>query len=650
MTAHPTGSAATATATVTALPLAHPATAPTSEAATANRADAVLPLLHWTQGGQAHSALWRSERGAPPPKRVVLADDTLSADAAYRLACEGTGLLWCGDYHQARQLLQAMARRLDRAARPRPAAPANGRSKPTVKPPSNSQKPRENKEQTVEFNQATEACFDGGNLSKNSSTSPAPAAAMGTETVHATDPAQAFHRHRQAQAHRARVLGMVLLPVAADHTIPLRRAPHAAQACADGWGAATASTPASVVSLRELLALISAHEWQKKGVEIPALGPPPHNRIHPRYGVFSPVRGEYLDLVAKAPLPAPAAQLRAFDIGTGTGVLSAVLARRGVAHVVATDLDPRALACARANLHRLGVAGTVDVVPANLFPPGQAQLVVCNPPWLPARPSSPIEHAVYDEGSRMLRGFLAGLAAHLAPGGEGWLILSNLAEHLGLRAPTDLADWIAAAGLRVVGRLDARPQHPKATDATDPLHAARAAEVTTLWRLAAQVPTAPTARAWPAHPCQPPAERPTPSMQRVQRGPRCAVPPGAWAWLCRGMLWAGMLAIAPATAATASTATTPSTAAVNAPTRLRCEVVYQPTQASWVREVVLAHSGKRLHTVSIDGVAVHAFALSGSVVLTALDNERIQLDLSQPAWRSDFRGLATGQGLCALQP
>jgi hypothetical protein len=40
-----------------------------------------------------------------------------------------------------------------------------------------------------------------------------------------------------------------------------------------------------------------------------------------------------------------------------------------------------------------------------------------------------------------------------------------------------------AAGLQVRGRIDVRPQHPKATDASDPLHAARAAEVTSLWRL-----------------------------------------------------------------------------------------------------------------------------------------------------------------------
>jgi methylase of polypeptide subunit release factors len=146
---------------------------------------------------------------------------------------------------------------------------------------------------------------------------------------------------------------------------------------------------------------------------------------------------------------------------------------------------PRALACARDNLQRLALASQVQVLQADLFPEGQAPLVVCNPPWLPARPSSPVEHAVYDEGSRMLRGFLAGLAAHLAPGGEGWLILSDIAEHLGLRTRDELLGWIAAAGLKVKARADVRPRHPKATDASDPLHAARAKEVTSLWRLVA---------------------------------------------------------------------------------------------------------------------------------------------------------------------
>ena len=85
----------------------------------------------------------------------------------------------------------------------------------------------------------------------------------------------------------------------------------------------------------------------------------------------------------------------------------------------------------------------------------------------------------------MLRGFLAGLADHLEPGGEGWLLLSDLAEHLGLRSRQELLGWIADAGLVVRGRDDVKPHHAKAADANDALHAARAAEVTSLWRLGA---------------------------------------------------------------------------------------------------------------------------------------------------------------------
>ena len=85
----------------------------------------------------------------------------------------------------------------------------------------------------------------------------------------------------------------------------------------------------------------------------------------------------------------------------------------------------------------------------------------------------------------MLRGFLGGLAEHLEAGGEGWLILSDLAEHLGLRPRAMLLELFDKARLKVVGRIDVRPTHPKALDTSDPLHTARAAEVTSLWRLGA---------------------------------------------------------------------------------------------------------------------------------------------------------------------
>ncbi|MEW9553052.1 50S ribosomal protein L11 methyltransferase [Nonomuraea sp. NPDC050783] len=298
-------------------------------------------------------------------------------------------------------------------------------------------------------------------------------AAMGRRCPPAA-PGSGFEEYRRARSRRARTLGMLLVPYAADHVIPLRRAPDVRAACAEVFGGPSA--PPAAGPLRELLGLIGAHEWRRKGVYVPALGA----RVHPHHGVFSPVRGEYVDLVAGTPLPA---DRLAFDVGTGTGVLAAVLARRGVRHVVATDLDPVAVACAEDNVARLGLRGRVEVVLADLFPPGRAPLVVCNPPWLPAEPASPLDRTVYDPGGRMLRGFLDGLAGHLEPGGEAWLILSDLAEHLGLRGRGELAAAFGRAGLRVAGRRETVPRHRRPSDPRDPLHAARAAEVTTLWRL-----------------------------------------------------------------------------------------------------------------------------------------------------------------------
>ncbi len=382
-------------------------------------ASAILPpAVHWTgDDGAEQQADWRSLAGHPPPARMVLAGSDLGADAALRLLQAGTGLLWLGDYPNARHLLQALGRRLDaRQAR----APRAG---------------------------ATRSLRD------------------------------AFLAQRAVQAERARLLGGVLLPFDADHSLPLHRAPDVRAAGAQAHGPVAAHY---VQSLRELLGLIGAFEWRRKGVPIPALGA----SIHPHHGVFSPVRGEYVDLVAQAPLPAAALAHGAADIGTGTGVLAAVLARRKLA-VVATDLSPAALACAGDNARRLGLQRAITLQQADLFPPGRFGLVVCNPPWVPAPAGSALESAVYDPDSRMLRGFLAGLAAHLAPVGEGWLILSDLAEHLDLRPRADLDRWIADAGLRVLGRLDTRPRHSRPLDTTDPLHAARAAEVTSLWRLGA---------------------------------------------------------------------------------------------------------------------------------------------------------------------
>src|SRR5215813_6821988 len=69
----------------------------------------------WTESGEVRSARWQSETRQPPAE-VVPGDDRMSAGTALRLAQQGTALLWRGDFHNSRHLLQAMDRRLRRAA------------------------------------------------------------------------------------------------------------------------------------------------------------------------------------------------------------------------------------------------------------------------------------------------------------------------------------------------------------------------------------------------------------------------------------------------------------------------------------------------------------------------------------------------------
>lgn len=365
-------------------------------------------VVTWAEAGASMTARWRSANGRSAPTRVEVVTDSLTADDANRMASQGIAMLWHGDFHNARQILNALDRRVG----------------------------------------------------------------AGKKETAAT-PAERFYRHRQSASHRARILGLLLVPLDPGPVVPLRRAPDIREAAAEAYG--DLGEP-SVVSLQELVGAIGAHEWRRKGVYVDAL----QDRIHPHYGTFFPTRNEYVDLVAAAPLPS---ETLAFDVGTGTGVLAAVLARRGVRRVVATDNEPRAITCAAENFRNIGVEDRAEAVLTDMFPPGRAPLIVCNPPWIPATPHSTLDNAVYDPGSRMLFRFLNGLDDHLEPGGEAWLVLSDLAEHLGLRTREDLLAAIEAAGLKVVDRLDTKPTHPKSSDRDDPLFEARAAEVTSLWRL-----------------------------------------------------------------------------------------------------------------------------------------------------------------------
>ena len=113
------------------------------------------------------------------------------------------------------------------------------------------------------------------------------------------------------------------------------------------------------------------------------------------------------------------------DMGTGTG-LAAIVAARQVARVVAVDINPIAVRCARINILLNGVEKRVDVREGDLFEPVRGErfdLVLFNPPYLSGTPNGLLDRAF--RGGDVIERFALGLAEHLTPEGFALVVLST---------------------------------------------------------------------------------------------------------------------------------------------------------------------------------------------------------------------------------
>ena len=115
------------------------------------------------------------------------------------------------------------------------------------------------------------------------------------------------------------------------------------------------------------------------------------------------------------------------EIGTGTGLLSLYALQFGAAKVVATDVNPAAVANARHNARLLDVAENFEARLVSLKTRAAFSVIgdeetfdviLSNPPWVNRRPSRIEEFALYDEGFQLMRTLLEGLRKHLNPGGR----------------------------------------------------------------------------------------------------------------------------------------------------------------------------------------------------------------------------------------
>jgi release factor glutamine methyltransferase len=119
------------------------------------------------------------------------------------------------------------------------------------------------------------------------------------------------------------------------------------------------------------------------------------------------------------------------DMGTGSGAMAIIAAQRAQ-KVVAVDISPIAVGCARNNVTINKVADRVDVRQGNLFDPVRAEekfsLIVFNPPFMDGSPSDWLETAIYDRDYQTLKQFFREFPKFLKPDGRLLIVFSEAGD------------------------------------------------------------------------------------------------------------------------------------------------------------------------------------------------------------------------------
>lgn len=193
------------------------------------------------------------------------------------------------------------------------------------------------------------------------------------------------------------------------------------------------------LSAPDVQLLYGAWQRHQQGVHLAVLG----GELHPYYGTYAPTRTEHLELFATWLAGYDGSTAHAADVGTGSGVLALMLAKR-FDRVHAIDDNPNAVESVRREVARRDPPPPIEPVTADLLGPAKdVDLVVFNPPWTPGPVDDLLDRALHYDDVAVFERFFAQAHAALAPGGRVVVLFSNIATLLTPEAPHPLEAELA---------------------------------------------------------------------------------------------------------------------------------------------------------------------------------------------------------------
>lgn len=233
-------------------------------------------------------------------------------------------------------------------------------------------------------------------------------------------PDKSFQGKRAARSAYQELSNRIFLKIK-NHKLQVRKAPEI------GWMEVLFSDLQHfLLTFPQVQGLNSSWQWYINGLYIPVL----RKKIYPWYGTYFPTRFEHLELFENWLKQYKGDKNQAIDVGIGSGVLTMQMLKHGFKNVCGTDINPNAIIGLGEYIANNKLQQKLTVIQGDLFDncSDAADLIVFNPPWLPADGSTDgLDAAIYYPDNLFER-FFDEAAKNLKNQSRLVILFSNLAE------------------------------------------------------------------------------------------------------------------------------------------------------------------------------------------------------------------------------